>query len=186
MQFDERQRKLLEFVKEQHGDQMRKYSETPYWFHLVNVAETAFQFLRDGVEVALCHDLIEDTDCTDHQLQTELKRIGYSEKEAEEITRAVVELTDVYIKKDYPDLNRRTRKKKEAERLGKTGYLAQSVKYADLIDNVSSIVDDDPDFGRVFVREAVDILNKMRAGNIHLLIKCCHTVYEAKKALDLK
>src|SRR5690554_5867518 len=115
MQFDERQRKLLDFVKKQHGDQMRKYSDSPYWVHLVAVAETSFKYLRDGVEVALCHDLLEDTDCTDHQLLVELKRIGYSDDEAKEITKSVVELTDVFIKENYPNLNRRTRKQKEAE-----------------------------------------------------------------------
>ena len=185
MKLDERQQKLLDFVKEEHGEQRRKYSDTPYWHHLLNVAETANRYLKRGIEIALCHDLLEDTGCTEEKLLKQLKAIGYSEKEAGEITNGVVELTDVYIKADYPDLNRRARKKKEAERLGEISSLSQSVKYADLIDNVSSIMDEDPDFGRVFVREAIDILDQMREGNIHLLIECCAAVKQAKEKLNL-
>ncbi|MEX2345765.1 MAG: hypothetical protein WD604_09140 [Balneolaceae bacterium] len=181
MKLTERQNKLLEFVKQEHGDQQRKYSDEPYWHHLVRVAETTHKYLGEGIEIALCHDLLEDTGCTEKQLYKQLTETGYSTKEASEITHGVRELTDVFIKKDYPDLNRRARKKREAERLGKTSYLAQSIKYADLIDNTSSIVNGDSGFARVYINEAIDILDQMRAGNIHLLIECCYAVYKAKK-----
>lgn len=185
MKLDERQQKLLAFVKQEHGDQKRKYSDTPYWHHLMRVADTTHKYLNDGVEIALCHDLLEDTNCTEEVLYEQLQTLGYSENEAGEITNGVVDLTDVYIKKDYPDLNRRSRKRKEAERLGEINSLSQSIKYADLIDNVSSIMNEDPDFGRVFVREAIDIVNRMRNGNIHLLIECCAIIKQAKVKLNL-
>ena len=177
---------LLAFVKHKHGNQCRKYTDEPYWRHLVRVAEKTSKHLKDCTEIALCHDILEDTACTEKQLYEQLHSIGYTATQASEITDGVVELTDVFIKKDYPDLNRRSRKTKEAERLGKTGYTAQSIKYADLIDNLHSIVDGDPGFARVYIHEAVDILNQMRKGNIHLLIDCCYAVKTAKLALEAK
>lgn len=186
MNFTERQKKLLEFAKKQHGDQLRKYSHEPYWRHLVSVAQLTQKYVNDGVEIALCHDLLEDTDCTATDLLDELKAIGYTATEAEAITKGVVELTDVFVKENYPQLNRRERKRREARRLGAISPLAQSVKYADLTDNISSIMYEDVDFGKVFVQEAIDILNHMRAGNIHLLIECCHKVQEAREVLRIK
>lgn len=185
MIFTERQDKLLEFAKKQHGGQLRKYSHQPYWHHLVSVAQLTQKHIKDGVEIALCHDLLEDTDCTAEALLDELRAIGYPETEARTITNGVIELTDVYVKENYPQLNRRERKKREARRLGGVSPLAQSVKYADLTDNISSIMYEDVDFGKVFVREAIDILDHMRAGNIHLLIECCHKVKEAREVLRL-
>ncbi|MEX0609273.1 MAG: hypothetical protein WD016_11820 [Balneolaceae bacterium] len=187
MQLTDRQKAVLEFVKQEHGDQQRKYSDEPYWKHLVRVAEISNKYLKggEGVEVALCHDLLEDTECTEEQLYNQLLGISYSKTEAKVITDGVVELTDVFIKQNYPDLNRRERKKREAERLGRASYLAQSVKYADLIDNTDSIVDGDRGFAKIYVHEAVDILKHMRAGNIHLLIDCCYSIKKAKKKLNL-
>lgn len=179
------QASLLDFVKEQHGDQQRKYSDEPYWHHLVRVAETAARHLDAGIvkEIALCHDLLEDTSCTKQQLHRKLISIGYQKQQADSITSGVVELTDVYIKEDYPGMNRKSRKKQEARRLGTISPLAQSIKYADLIDNTGSIVDGNEGFGRVYLREAVDILDHMRAGNIRLFIECCHAIYKAEKQL---
>jgi guanosine-3',5'-bis(diphosphate) 3'-pyrophosphohydrolase len=176
---------LLDFVKEQHGDQQRKYSDEPYWHHLVRVAETAARYLDAGIEkeIALCHDLLEDTPCTEQQLHRKLVEIGYPKQQADSITRGVVELTDVFIKPDFPDLNRKARKKREARRLGDISPLAQSIKYADLIDNTASITDGDNGFARVYLREAVDILDQMREGNIRLFIECCHAILEAEKQL---
>lgn len=185
MHLDDRQQQLLDFVKEKHGSQRRKYTDEPYWHHLVKVAKTASEYVDNCIEIALCHDLLEDTSCTKKELKQKLKGIGYPEEEADFITSGVIELTDVYITSDFPNLNRRERKKKEAKRLGEVSYTAQSVKYADLIDNVSSIVEEDTDFGPVFVREAIQILDKMRAGNIHLLIKCCATVEKARTELNI-
>ena len=46
-----------------------------------------------------------------------------------------VQSTDIYTKQNYPGWNRRKRKQKEAERLAVAHPDAQTVKYADIIDN---------------------------------------------------
>src|SRR5690606_11831272 len=108
---------------QQHGDQQRKYNGEPYWHHLVSVAKIASKHVDGAIEIAFCHDLLEDTACTYQDLQKIIQENGYSKKEALEICDVTKELTDVYIKEDYPDLNRKIRKQKEAKRLGKISVL---------------------------------------------------------------
>jgi hypothetical protein len=103
----------LEFVKDQHGSQERKYTGEPYWTHVVAVAEQVFPVAPETVEAAFCHDLIEDTDCTPGLLFVFLLGAGYDRSDARCITDWVIELTDVYVKSDFPELNR---KKTESSR----------------------------------------------------------------------
>ena len=185
MKLTAQQEALFEFVKEWHGDQKRKYSLAPYWTHLYAVAQTASSILKsDGViEIALCHDLLEDTPCTKQQLADQLKTLGYNAFQIKTITQGVVELTDVFVKENFPELNRKERRKKEAVRLGKTSSMSQSIKYADLIDNTRTIATDDPGFARMYLNEIMDILDHMRNGDIRLLVNCCYTVKTAQLIL---
>ena len=171
-----KEHQLLEFVKHWHGDQVRKYTGEPYWHHLVNVAEMA-SIEPLGYEIGLCHDLLEDTKCSYEILYSEMKNLGYSLTDRLNICNAVIELTDVYTKESC-ELNRAERKRKESDRLGTISKLAQSVKYADLIDNTKSIAKHDPKFAKVYLAEKRAILDNMRNGNIDLLIKCCWTLEE--------
>jgi len=170
----ERQERLLQFVKEQHGEQVRKYTGEPYWHHLVSVAEIVSKYEPDGIEIAMCHDLHEDTKCSSINLYSFLLEIGYDGGEANIISDGAIELTDEFTSEKYPKLNREARKIKEAERLSNISRLSQSVKYADLIDNTSSIVKYDKGFAKTYLQEKIRTLDQMRGGNINLLIDCCH------------
>lgn len=185
MILSKKQEKLLDFVKEQHGDQKRRYTNKPYWTHVYNVAEHTARYEPEGIEAALCHDLLEDTACDRQQLMELLEQINYGKQEATSICNTVEQLTDQFTPEQYPEMNRLTRKAKEAERLGTVGYLAQSIKYADIIDNVLSIARFDEVFGRKYVPEKIDILNQMRGGHIHLLIECCSTIKWAMEKLRI-
>lgn len=182
---NERGLKLFEFVKEQHGDQLRKYTNKPYWTHLENVAKTVSTYMADtlAAEVALCHDLFEDTNCYYGLLEKSLRTIGYEFSERTIICDSVNELTDQYTTEKYPNVNRAKRKQMEAERLSGISYLSQSVKYADLIDNTFSIISYDVGFAEIYLKEKHEILNRMRAGNIDLFIRCCSVFYNAKSTL---
>lgn len=188
MDLTERQNKVLEFVKHWHGDQQRKYEPLPYWHHLVAVAKLVGEYEKTdgGIEIALCHDLLEDTNCTPELLKEHLESSGYASAEVSFIINGVVGMTDVFTKESYPQLNRRERKKQEAKRLGKTQPIVHTVKYADLIDNSRSIVAGDRDFATVYLHEMVDILDQIRLGNIHLLIRCCAGLDQARKELKNK
>ncbi len=66
LELTERQWALFDYVKEMHGGQKRKYTGAPYYTHLLSVADRVEQYVQNGyeTEIALCHDLIEDTECS--------------------------------------------------------------------------------------------------------------------------
>jgi len=188
MTLTKQQTQLLEFVKEQHDDQKRKYTGEPYWTHPLSVAEIVSKHVNYGfvIEIALCHDLFEDTDCGYEDLIRQLAIIGYAPGENAAILDGVTGLTDVYTPNAYPYFNRKDRKELEAIRLGKTSDTVQSVKYADLIDNTGSIIEHDPGFAKVYLKEKMQLLDRMRIGDINLFVDCCHSLKEAMKSLKLK
>lgn len=186
MKFNDRQCKLIDFVRVQHGAQTRKYTGESYFTHPVEVAGIVNRYLQPedlGVEVALCHDLLEDTNCTEEKLLEELNFCGYSYIEAQYITHTVSELTDFYTKEKFPDKNRKRRKLLETLRLGQVSWLAQSVKYGDLMHNTESIVRHDRNFAKVYLAEKLDLLDKMRHGEINLFAECCHSLVVARGQL---
>ena len=127
MKLTARQQVLLEFVKTQHTYRsrtpegaFRKYTGEPYWHHVVSVAQRV-TYLHLLTEIALCHDLLEDTWCT----APELLSLKYDVNIAMWILQGVIDLTDVYTKENFPLLNRRDRKQREAVRLGDASSWAQ-------------------------------------------------------------
>jgi (p)ppGpp synthase/HD superfamily hydrolase len=160
------QDRLLKFVILMHGEQKRKYTNEPYWYHVVNVAYRADIVAgRLGIEIGLSHDLIEDTDCTPLLLHEYLVAIGYEACDALEIMNGVVELTDVFTSEAFPNLKREERKALEAHRLGTISVRSQNVKYCDLEDNSSSILEHDPSFAKVYLAEKAEMLQYMVAGD---------------------
>lgn len=160
-----KRKKLLAFITLKHGNQKRKYTNEPYVNHVITVAKMARYFCRFGWEIGLCHDLIEDTNCTGIELVRTLRFIGYSMNDAFFISIRVEELTDEFTHEAFPGMNRFLRKQKEAQRLHKISYEAQTVKYCDLINNSSSIVEFDPSFAEIYLSEKIDILDGMNKGN---------------------
>ena len=169
------------FVTLKHHQQKRKYTGEPYFNHVLAVAKMADGLCNFGYEIGLCHDLLEDTDCTAQELKNALVRFGYEEHKAEYIKRAVIELSDVYVSEDFPQLNRAKRKALEAVRLAKTSYEAQTVKYCDLMHNTASIVEHDKHFAKVYLAEKATILKGMNKGNPTTYAKCKRVLKSALK-----
>ncbi|MCE7039211.1 HD domain-containing protein [Dyadobacter sp. CY312] len=182
MKISSRQTRLFYFVKAAHGEQKRKYTNLPYWTHLWSVAEivSGYPDIEMGIEIALCHDLLEDTPCTSKELDEYLLDNGYHDwQDRMKIVRDVSHLTDEYTSETYPELNRATRKNLEAKRLIGITPNAQSVKYADIIDNTSSIVQYDLGFAKVYLQEISAKIYKMDKGNPDLYKRCLETVENA-------
>ena len=91
-------------------------------------------------------------------------------------TGLVEELTDIYTRKKYPGWNRKKRRAKEAERLSKTSAEAQTIKYADIIDNSLDIHNSNDDFVKVFLLECQSLLKVMTRGNDKLYTKAAEIV----------
>lgn len=176
-----------------HGTQRRKYSDELYIHHPIRVMEMCRSHTDDHcvLAAALLHDVLEDTAVTKEAIQDFLRSVMSAEHTARTL-QLVVELTDIYTKKNYPRLNRRARKSKEAERLSHASADAQTIKYADIIDNATNIFVHDPDFAVVFIQEGKHLLNKMRNGDptlftqALLVVEDCLELMSSEKSLRFK
>lgn len=126
---------------------------------------------------ALLHDVVEDTATTNAEIVDFLQTL-MPRPQALDIAKLVVELTDVYTKKDYPQLNRKQRKELEAERLRQVSAAAQTIKYADIIDNCFDLLLHDPEFAGKFKAEGRALLKLMTKGNALLYEIALATVNE--------
>lgn len=184
--FDQQEQVVRDFAAYWHRNQKRKYTGAPYISHLEAVARTVKMYTKDSrlVAVAFCHDLYEDTECPDKELIQALSEAGFTKSEVQNINLWVKELTDEFVKENYPELNRRERKAREAERLWGISVQAQTVKYADMIDNVSDLAVNDPGFGRRYLAEMQAILSKMDAGSSALYKKAMKAAKEAEALIE--
>lgn len=174
------QKRLYEIVQLWHSEQRRKYSNEPYVNHLLTVATIVRENCDEPglVEIALCHDLYEDTKFERWWMTPVLQAIGYPKDLALFIEEGIFMLTDHFIHEKYPGMNRQARKEAEAERLGNIKAEYQTVKYADIIDNSASIVPRDPGFAKVYMVEIRRTLRNMREGSPVLLGRCERIVEE--------
>lgn len=176
---DEILEQVRSFAAKAHEGQERKYADEPYINHPVRVMEICRKYTDDVtvLAAALLHDVLEDTEVDREEMLSFLEKIMGPDK-ARQTVQLVTELTDVYIKADYPQWNRRKRKAKEAERHATTSEKSQTVKYADIIDNTEGIVRADSDFAHVFLYECRDLLKRIDKGNRELYQKAVDLVNE--------
>lgn len=171
---------VTEFADWAHGDQRRKYTPERYIVHPIRVMERCKSFTTDTVilAAAVLHDVLEDTDVDQRALLNFLNGV-MEERKAKRTLQLVVELTDVYVKSNYPDWNRRKRRAMEALRLERTSQEAQSIKYADILDNIGELPEDN-EFNIVFLKERQNLLKKLNKGEPWLYEQ---TVAEVDKRL---
>lgn len=137
-----------------HRNQVRKYTGEPYVKHCAEVASLLHEICRPVLSVSMLqaawlHDTLEDTDVTEDQLRFVFGTYT---------TRLVVGLTDIA----KPALgNRATRKAFDRDRLAAEISDVQTIKCCDLISNTSTIVNHDPNFAKVYLREKREILDVM-------------------------
>jgi (p)ppGpp synthase/HD superfamily hydrolase len=178
---------IMHFTDRAHGEQTRKYTPDRYIVHPVRVMNICKEYTNDItiLAAALLHDVLEDTPVTKTEIKNFLLKLMDTTQAAKTVT-LVEELTDVFIKKDYPEWNRRKRKDKEAERLSATSPEAQTIKYADIIDNSVEIVNQDIDFAGVYLHEGRAILKKINKGDQRLYQRAVETVNRSIQQLEEK
>lgn len=169
--------KALKFAEKAHLGQKRKYIEEDYIEHPKRVAETirSVPHTEEMICAAYLHDVVEDTDFSNEDIKQYF---------GEEVANLVHELTDQYIKRDYPHLNRKARKKLEVNRQEKISPQAKTIKLADVIDNTRDIVKNDPNFARKYLREMESLVESLQGGNFKLFMLACYEIQKGK--LDLK
>jgi (p)ppGpp synthase/HD superfamily hydrolase len=175
------------FASKAHQGQMRKYIPVPYIVHPVRVSEIVEPYnpRLPIVAAALLHDVVEDTIVSETALSVFLHNVMEPE-EASETLRLVMELTDVYVKSSFPQWNRRKRKEKELERIATTSPDAQTIKYADILDNTGEIASYDPAFAPRYLGECLAILQKADKGNPDLYARAFEGVTTAMDSLSRK
>lgn len=151
------------FAKRAHAsiDQRRRYTDDPYIVHPVAVAAIVktVRHTPAMVAAALLHDVVEDTPVTIEQIEAEF---------GIEVCTLVSWLTHVSTSADG---NRVARKNLDHAHLMQAPAEAQTIKYADIIDNAVSIRKHDPDFWRTYQREMRQLLVVMNRGDQALLAR---------------
>ena len=153
--------KAIKFAKEKHKDQKRKYSGEPYFVHLEEVANIVKSIggSEQMIAAAYLHDVVEDQPVTIPEI---IEEFGYL------VGWLVEELTDA---SNASDGNRKARKDKDLAHTARASEDGKTIKLADLISNTSSIVERDPDFARVYLREKERLLEVLTEGNETLFIR---------------
>ncbi len=175
---------ITDFAARAHEWQFRKYAEEPYIKHPIRVMQQCRLYIKDMpvAAAALLHDVLEDTEVTKAELSTFL----YEKLPAAEAQHSILlvdQLTDVYTKKDYPHLNRRQRKEKEHHRLASIHPDAQTIKYADIIDNSRDKAIPENDFAQKLLNEYKHLLRKIPNGHPVLYQLANNAVNEALREL---
>lgn len=167
--------KALVFARLAHKGQVRKYTGEPYVNHCRAVADLvlAHHGSLDAVRAALLHDTIEDTDVNYREI------IWFFGKPVADL---VLEVSDVSKPEDG---NRAKRKALDREHLAKSSPEGASIKLADLIDNTRSIVANDKDFAKVYLREKREVLPMLKQGNAALWAIAEQTLMDAEEFLQM-
>jgi (p)ppGpp synthase/HD superfamily hydrolase len=135
----------MKFAIDSHGDQVRKYTQVPYWTHLAEVAGilSILQPLPEFTAAAWLHDVAED--CGVHVEELAVK-FNY------EVAEYVRQLTDI------EEGNRAERQRLKCTRLSLADGGVQTIKYCDIISNAKDIKQFDHKFWPVFKRECSELL----------------------------
>ena len=164
--------KALIFATVHHCYQERKYDGGPYISHPVSVAKKLSElgYREEVIAASVLHDVVEDTDATEQDIHDVFGHLVGGNT----VCNFVQLLTD-----DSAGLgNRKVRKEHDANRIANSPVDVQNIKIADLIDNSTSIIEHDPDFARVYIKEKEALLDKLSPLCDERLVK------EARKMID--
>lgn len=175
---------ITDFAAIAHAGQVRKYAEEPYIKHPIRVMQQVRLHVNNlpVAAAALLHDVLEDTDVSKEELGAFLNKT-LPVSEAQHTLLLVEQLTDVYTKDKFPHLNRRQRKNKEHERLAGIHPDAQTIKYADIIDNSRDKAIPENDFAEKLMNEYKHLLRKIPNGHPALYQLALNAVNDALQEL---
>ncbi|WLR90942.1 HD domain-containing protein [Shinella zoogloeoides] len=164
---------LFAFAAHTGASQVRKYTADPYIIHPRAVAR-----LVQGVPghdyrqvvLALLHDTVEDTGISLDDIESLFGEAMREDVEA--LTNCGKEMG-----------NRKTRFEINLKRIAAAPNSVKTVKVADLIDNTSTIVQHDPNFAVVYLKEKKELLERALRGADEVLwqrawSQCCTSMIE--------
>lgn len=162
------------FCEKAHSGQVRKYTGEPYAVHPKAVALIVAEVTADAdmICAALLHDVVEDTPVTFTEI---------FEKFGGRVMQLVSEVTNISKKSDG---SRKERKQIDRNFLAKASGDAQTIKLADIMDNIVSIVSHDPKFAKLYLNEKAQLLYVLTKGNMQLQTKAKDLVAEGQYQLE--
>ena len=178
--------KAFRFANAAHEGIKRKSGE-PFILHPLSVSMIVAKNIGLGATsicASILHDVVEDTDRGFNDIHNMLTTVLVKRRSISFVMKYVIDLTDVYDKTAYPELNRRERKSLERNRLAQIDSVSQSIKYADIIHNTSSIILHDPNFAKVYLKEIKDTLEVMNTGDFEMYENCCDLVQRGIEMLQ--
>lgn len=145
------------FAAKAHEGQMRKLTrgcEEPYIEHPRRVARRVAGLTGSPrlVAAALLHDVIEDCGVRGEELR---------DLYGDDVAEWVWELTSRYTSEAFPDMNRKERKQREADRLGRCSAGARLIKWCDTEDNLRCVSALGEDFAAIYREEKRLIIQKI-------------------------
>jgi (p)ppGpp synthase/HD superfamily hydrolase len=143
--------KAMEFARKVHAGQVRKYTGNPYVDHLAEVAGIAMSVGWHGTMV---HPDVVMTTCWLHDCREDQ---GVSGAEIEDRFGMAVAV-GVSLLSDFEKGDRASRKAASRARLAGAPAWVQTIKCADLISNLSSVVKHDPVFATGYLEEKRQLL----------------------------
>ena len=166
------------FAAAAHGaiKHKRKYTGDDYIVHPAEVAAivSTVPHTDEMLAAAWLHDTVEDTGVSIETIRAEFGAV---------VAGLVADLTDV----STPDLgNRAVRKSIDLAHTAKACADAKTIKLADLLSNTASIVEHDPGFARVYLKEKSAMLAVMTDGDATLLARAKATLSAGLARLDGK
>ena len=161
-----------------HGsiNQVRTYSGLPYITHPAAVVEILRSVTNDAAVLAAgwLHDVVEDTPCTIEQIEKEFGR---------EVAELVEQLTNVATRADG---NRTMRVAINRAHSASASPRAKTVKLADVIHNVSCILECPYDFAVRYVEEKRELIEVLRGGDPRLLQRAREVIDWATQVLKVR
>lgn len=147
--------KAKRFATIAHAGQTRKYTGEPYINHPANVAALlkTVPHTESMVAAAWLHDVIEDTNVSLHTIANEFGLL---------VATMVANLTNV---SGPSDGNRKARKAVDLEHVAKAYPSTKTIKLADLIDNTRTVVQHDPSFAKIYLKEKESLLGVLTDGD---------------------
>lgn len=152
----------LIFATKAHEGQTRKYTGEAYIVHPIEVGEIMKEAFARGIQsaeldhclmLAYLHDTVEDCGVTFSQIYTEF---------GQEVGDDLYWLTDT-VSKEMGG-NRAARKRLGALKFKSAPVSVLITKLCDFISNTTTIVQHDPDFARVYLREKSYALECIQIG----------------------
>lgn len=148
-------------------NQKRKYTNEPYWIHPEEVAllVSQSQHTDEMIAAAWLHDVVEDTEVDVTTIWNEFGVV---------VASYVHWLTNPSKQQDG---NRAIRKEIDRKFIANAPAEVKTIKLADLISNSKTIVEHDPDFAHVYMKEKRLLLEVLTQGD-EILYKQAMSIVE--------